>query len=151
MTRVDKQKLYVNLSASQTRKRLRGHGFGVRRVEAVDRNQAVIIHTATGQHLQELKSLLGGVVMASSAEALDTPIENLRNLGPSSAAWLEEIGIHTRSELQRLGPLVAFRMVRQNHAGTSLNLLWAMVAALEDKDWREITDQRKQRLLADLD
>lgn len=151
MTRVDKQKLYVNLSASQARKRLRGHGFGVRRVEAVDRNQAVIVHTATGQHLQELKSLLGDVVMASSAEALDTPIENLRNLGPSSAAWLEEIGIRTRSDLQRLGPLVAFRMVRQQHSGTSLNLLWAMVAALEDKDWREITNQHKQRLLAELD
>jgi hypothetical protein len=47
MTKTATDKLYVNLSASQTRKRLKGHGFGVRNVEAAGRNQAVIVHTAT--------------------------------------------------------------------------------------------------------
>ena len=48
-------KLYVNLGASQTRKRLKGFGHGVRKVQSAGKNQAVIIHTATGQHLEELQ------------------------------------------------------------------------------------------------
>jgi hypothetical protein len=50
-------KLFVNLGASQARRRLKGFGHGVRKVESAGRNQAVIIHTATGRHLQ-LNSLI---------------------------------------------------------------------------------------------
>jgi hypothetical protein len=48
MTDYTTDKLYVVLSASQARKRLKGHGLGVRKVEAADRKQAVIIHTPLG-------------------------------------------------------------------------------------------------------
>ncbi len=48
-------KLYVNLSASQARRRLKGYGHGVRKVQSGGRDRAVIIHTATGQHLAELE------------------------------------------------------------------------------------------------
>jgi hypothetical protein len=51
-------KLFVNLSASQARRRLKGFGHGVRKVQSAGRNQAVIIHTATGRHLQELEAKL---------------------------------------------------------------------------------------------
>jgi hypothetical protein len=61
-------KLNVNLSASQVRKRLKGHGFGVRRVQSEGRNQAVIIHTATGQHLEELRALLADVIPPTPSE-----------------------------------------------------------------------------------
>jgi DNA transformation protein len=47
-------KLYVELPASQTRKRLKGFGHGVRKVQSAGRGRSVIIHTATGQHLEEL-------------------------------------------------------------------------------------------------
>ena len=40
--------------ASQVRRRLKGFGHGVRKVESAGRNQAVIVHTATGRHLDEL-------------------------------------------------------------------------------------------------
>ena len=54
-------KLYVNLSASQTRKRLKGFGHGVRKIQSAGKNRAVVIHTATGQHLEELKTQLSNV------------------------------------------------------------------------------------------
>lgn len=139
-------KLPVNLSASQVRKRLKGHGFGVRKVFAADRNQSVIVHTATGAHLEELESLFADVLASASPEDLDIPVENLRNLGPTSAAWLREIGVHRRSDLMRLGPVVAYRLVKQRQQNTSLNLLWAMAAALEDKSWRELSDDEKTKL-----
>jgi hypothetical protein len=62
MTEIKRDRLYVNLSASQTRRRLQGHGFGVRKIHSDGRNQAVIIHTATGQHLDELRALFADVI-----------------------------------------------------------------------------------------
>lgn len=55
-------RLYVNLSANQTRRRLKGYGFGVRKIQSNGRNQAVIIHTATGQHRDELHALFADVI-----------------------------------------------------------------------------------------
>lgn len=50
-------RLYVKLGASQVRRRLKGLGFGVKKVESAGRGRAAIIHTATGQHLRELAAL----------------------------------------------------------------------------------------------
>ncbi|HEY2894368.1 MAG TPA: hypothetical protein VGJ16_09150 [Pirellulales bacterium] len=47
-------KLYVQLPTSQTRKRLKGFGHGVRKVQSAGRARSVVIHTATGRHLEEL-------------------------------------------------------------------------------------------------
>ena len=57
MTDIKGYRLYVDLGASQVRRRLKGYGFGVRKVESVDRGRAVIVHTATGEHRRELESL----------------------------------------------------------------------------------------------
>jgi hemoglobin len=59
------EKLFVNLGASQTRRRLKGFGHGVRKVQSAGRNQAVIIHTATGRHLQELEAKFSDVRFSS--------------------------------------------------------------------------------------
>lgn len=77
---------------------------------------------------------------------MTTPIESLHNLGPKSRQWLRDAGITTISELERLGPVVAYRLVKRHQPKASLNLLWAMVAGLEGKDWRELTEATKNRL-----
>ena len=74
------------------------------------------------------------------------PIESLRNLGPKSGEWLREAGITTIAELERLGPVVAYRLVKQHQPKASLNLLWAMAAGLKGMDWRELTEATKKRL-----
>ena len=76
----------------------------------------------------------------------DAPIESLRNLGPKSGQWLREAGIATIAELERLGPVVAFRLVKQHQPSASLNLLWAIAAGLKGKDWRELEEATKTRL-----
>src|ERR1700704_2909742 len=95
-------KLFVNLGASQARRRLKGFGHGVRKVQTGGRNQAVIIHTATGRHLQELEAKFEDVGFSSTENDLSQPIENLKNLGHASAAWLREVGITTIAELEHL-------------------------------------------------
>jgi hypothetical protein len=49
-----------------------GHGFGVKKVEAADRNLAVIIHTATREHLQGLEALFADVLDSTSKEDSET-------------------------------------------------------------------------------
>lgn len=65
MTDIKGDQLCVNLGASQVRKRLKGHGVGVRKIFSDGKNQAVIIHTATGAHLRDLKALFQDVSGAS--------------------------------------------------------------------------------------
>jgi hypothetical protein len=57
--------LYVNLSASQVRRRLKGFGHGVRKVQSAGKGRAVVIHTATGKHFEELVAVLGDVKVGS--------------------------------------------------------------------------------------
>ena len=71
------EKLFVNLGASQARRRLKGFGHGVRKVQSVGRNRAVIIHTATGRHLQELESQFTDVGSSRTephGEYIDRPV-----------------------------------------------------------------------------
>ncbi len=79
----------------------------------------------------------------------ELPIESLRNLGPKSGQWLREAGITTIAELERLGPVVVYRLVKQHQPKASLNLLWAMVAGLKGRDWRELSEATKERLRKD--
>ena len=66
MTDIKGDRLYVNLGASQTRRRLKGFGHGVRKVESAGRGRAAVIHTATGRHLEELRSLFADVLTEES-------------------------------------------------------------------------------------
>ncbi len=61
MKQVKGDRLFVELNASQVRRRLKGHGFGVRKVETAGVGRAVIIHTATGEHLRALQALFQDV------------------------------------------------------------------------------------------
>ena len=135
--------LYVNVGASEVRRRLKGFGHGVRKIRSAGKNQAVVIHTATGRHREELEAKFADVGFADDMSELGEPVQNLRNLGPASAAWLTEAGIPTIAELRRLGPALAYRLVKQHRPDASRNLLWAMAAGLADRDWRELADEEK--------
>ena len=76
----------------------------------------------------------------------DIPIESLPNLGPKSGQWLRDAGIATVADLEQLGPVVAFRLVKQRQPKASLNLLWALAAGLKGKDWRQLSEATKRRI-----
>ena len=66
MSNIKGYRMYVALGASQTRRRLKGHGFGVRKVETAGTRRALIIHTATQQHRRELHALFADVLESDS-------------------------------------------------------------------------------------
>ncbi|MEL7361501.1 MAG: TfoX/Sxy family protein [Bacteroidota bacterium] len=75
---------------------------------------------------------------------------SLRNLGLTSAQMLMEVGIDSRTELERLGAAMAFQIVRHRRPDVSLNLLWALHGALTDRDWRSLSADEKARLRAEV-
>jgi DNA transformation protein len=79
------------------------------------------------------------------------PVARLRNLGPKSARILAEAGIRTIAELRLIGPAKAYARARTvARKSVSLNLLWAIAAGLEDRDWRELTQEEKDSLFAQI-
>lgn len=78
MSYVKGERLYVKLGASQVRRRLKGLGFGVRKVESAGRGEAVIVHTATGEHLRELRSIFQDVLPRDTeeGESTDEPLSS---------------------------------------------------------------------------
>lgn len=77
-------------------------------------------------------------------------MDKIRNLGPVSTGWLRAVGITSRSQLQRLGPVNAFLRVQQAGYRPSLNLLWALAGAVRDVDWRDLAKVEKDRLRDEL-
>lgn len=86
----------------------------------------------------------------SKTMSSNAPIESLANFGSKSGQWLREVGINTIGDLEIVGALTAYQLVKQNEESVSLNLLWALLGGLEGKDWRELSEKTKQLSLAEL-
>jgi hypothetical protein len=76
-------RLYVNLSASQARRRLSGFGHGVRKIHSAGHERAVIIHTATGQHFEELKAEFADVGFATTEDGMSQASQK----APTRQCW----------------------------------------------------------------
>ena len=80
----------------------------------------------------------------------DTRAE-LRNLGPKSRAWLASVGVRTIDDLRRVGAVPAFVEVKRTQRGVSLNLLYALVGAVDGVDWLDVKRERRLELLMQLE
>jgi DNA transformation protein len=78
-------------------------------------------------------------------------IEDLKGLGPKSAAMLARAGIATVEDLRAVGAVYAFVAVKRTGERASLNLLWALESALTDRHWKDVARSERTRLLLALD
>ena len=76
----------------------------------------------------------------------DNAVSELRNLGPRSVEWLAAIGVTTRADLERLGSVEIYRLLKAKGLPASLNLVWAIEGAIADIDWREVPPGLKAEL-----
>ncbi len=75
----------------------------------------------------------------------------MRNIGPVSQQWLAEIEIYTQDDLQRVGAVATYRHVKDGHPkSVNKNLLWALLGAERDEDWRALPQDVKSAALAEL-
>ena len=73
----------------------------------------------------------------------------LRNIGPKSAAWLRQVGLHQSEDLVAAGAVQAFLKVRRAGFKPSLNLLYSLEGALLGCHWQEVPEARRQQLVTE--
>lgn len=79
-----------------------------------------------------------------------TELTSLRNIGKTSAEWLETVGITTRQELESLGAAGVYRAVKQAGFRPTLNFLWAVAGAILDIHWTALPAEVKKQLLQEV-
>jgi DNA transformation protein len=82
---------------------------------------------------------------------IEPAIAELRGLGPKSQAMLMGAGIHTVSQLRRIGSVRAYALVKASRANASLNLLWALEGALSGLPWQRVAREHRLSLLLSLE
>jgi DNA transformation protein len=78
-------------------------------------------------------------------------IQKLRGLGPKSQAMLQSIGIKTDQAFLAADVFELYSQLKQQGVPVSLNLLYAMIGAQENKHWQEIKRDQKMDILIRLD
>ncbi|HYE59499.1 MAG TPA: TfoX/Sxy family DNA transformation protein [Rhodothermales bacterium] len=83
----------------------------------------------------------------------DTPVEELKNIGPKSAAWLREVGVQTRADLERIGPVFAYLLVRHRFPSAGINLLmaYALHGALTDEAYFALSPETREALRVEVE
>jgi len=77
-------------------------------------------------------------------------LTSLRDIGEVSTRWLHAVGIHTVSELRRVGPAEAFGRVKFRFGrAANRNLLYALAMGLEGRAYNDATAAEKRRLCAE--
>jgi DNA transformation protein and related proteins len=79
-------------------------------------------------------------------------IADLAGIGPKSAERLNAVGVETFEQLDELGSVGAYLLLKDAFPKwTTLNALWGMHAALMEIDWRELPVEIKDQLLAEVE
>jgi len=76
---------------------------------------------------------------------------DLLGIGPKVVGLLEDVGIGTPEILKEVGAMEAYLRIVENGYSPHLALLYALVGAVEDRDWRDVAQKDKARLTAELE
>jgi len=78
------------------------------------------------------------------------PVEFIKNFGPKSKEWLNEIGVFDWNDIDRIGVVEVFVMLKRVNPKISLNMLWALFMGHQGKHWMDITEKEKLELKSEL-
>ena len=82
--------------------------------------------------------------------AASDDLTSLPDVGKATIAWLAAVGIHTVSDLRRVGPVEAFgRVAFRFGSAVNRNLLYALAMGLEGRKYNSATEREKRRLCED--
>jgi DNA transformation protein len=78
------------------------------------------------------------------------PLLDLKNIGNTSAHWLNAIGIKEYEELATMGAAEAYIRIENKGIRVSKVLLYALQGALLNTHWNDLEPSLKQQLLDDV-
>lgn len=82
---------------------------------------------------------------------MNDELQDLKNLGKTSAQWLHAVGIHNANDLRRLGSVGAYRAVKARGFRASKVLLYAIEGALLDMHWSDLSAAQKAELIRQIE
>jgi len=78
----------------------------------------------------------------------DMKISEMKNLGPKSTEMLAKIGIYTRQDLEDIGAVDCYLILKNQGYHVNLNMLYALESALLDIHIINLSTDIKQHLQA---
>jgi DNA transformation protein len=78
-------------------------------------------------------------------------LSDLKGLGAKSAAQLASAGISSVAQLRSSDPFEVYARLKASAPGTSLNFLYALIGAIENRHWQEIKRERRAEILLRLE
>lgn len=79
------------------------------------------------------------------------PVSPMPNLGPKSRLWLAAIGITTIEQLRAQDPFDVYARLRQTQPKVSVNLLYALIGAVDGVHWQQVQRERRTEIVMRLD
>lgn len=76
-------------------------------------------------------------------------LASLLNLGPKTAAWLDAAGIHTRTQVAKLGPIGVCQRLLESGRPVNVLMAYAVEGALRGTHWNDLPPETKQALRAE--
>jgi DNA transformation protein and related proteins len=73
------------------------------------------------------------------------PSLGLRNIGPQTEKWLRRVGITSKRQFETLGAQKTYRLLLEAGYEPNRDLLYALIGAEEDMDWRIVAKREKNR------
>lgn len=89
--------------------------------------------------------------MTRGEDTVDPGPDVLHNLGPTSRERLASIGIVTARQLLDADPFEVYARLKAAHPGTSLNMLYALIGAVEGRHWQQVRRTDRTSILLRLD
>ena len=86
-------------------------------------------------------------------EMNNRPLLQLYNIGKTIAEGLHKIGIQNENDLRKTGAVKAYQQLQALHPERHLPVcyyLYTLEGALQDRDWRTLSREEKNHLLAQL-
>lgn len=78
-------------------------------------------------------------------------LADLPGLGPVSIGWLKAAGITSAQALSKADAFVLYAKIKTQRTRVSVNLLYALIGAQENVDWRMVARERRTEILMRLD
>ncbi|MYD95139.1 MAG: competence protein TfoX [Chloroflexi bacterium] len=105
------------------------------------------MRTATGSRGSTWRLSLSRKSASGGTTSQLSGLAGLRNIGPTTAGWLAEVGISTDEDLDAVGALEAYRRLNSARpSDVNIVALYALEAALLDVPWTDLPLDMRRRL-----
>jgi DNA transformation protein and related proteins len=102
-------------------------------------------HTRSGGNANNTAKVRGSALPTGPA------LSELRGLGPASVVMLTSVGITSAAQLRKADLYPLYARIKAQHPHTSINLLYAMMGAVDGMDWRDVAKERRTEVLMRLE